>query len=320
MALNDERIVTLNCGLGRDSIAMICLCVEGALWSEDYGVIRPEDLDCVVFSNTGNEWPGTYKHILDVGRICRDHDIRFLVLEKGIAANDNDVETWEDVEWRAEYGAYHYRPALMDDFQSRATVASLGKGDCTDNHKIQPIRRMMNDISTVRWGLNNRQWSYRVKSGEREPHINIVGIAADETTRIPDEEMGPLYCTEAYPLAEMGLDKADETPILERWNLNSVRKSGCYMCPYQPAGWYWALRETHPGLYADAVEYERVALERNPRMAATGFKHKGEPMTIPEVVERWRSRNPDAGIDEVLDKSYSRCTKEVRKEQKKEFS
>lgn len=649
MPLNDDRIVTLNCGMGRDSIAMICLCCEGKLHANGW-YIQPEDLDVVVFSNTGNEWPGTYEHVVRIRKICADHDIRFMMLDKGDMDNSEEATSWAEIQKKARGGAYHYRPDIMDDFKSRDTVASLGKGDCTDNQKIQPIRRTMNDISLVRFGLNNRQWSYRVREKGFEPHLNLIGIAADETTRIPDKDIGPKYCTEAYPLAEMGLAKADETPILERWDLNHVRKSGCFMCcrydtpvvtkkgvrpigdlsggnhelliptvgskgglsyrgtfksvpvkhfgeqkiwevhlkrqqvnrvihttaehrwflegesqwrpmsdyertteslqkgdrlrilraqkpnkeklmpsaaaqgfvfgdgtrgqgdrpasviffdhkqemlkyfvsdgcevemydrthrriygvprfwknlpdidssrsfllswlagyfaadgcvskrghssisssdidnisfvrdaaslcgvpygsicennnrsenyindgtgslysiglrapwlpdwffllskhrerienhdfndydypwivekvvetdetddvycavvpkagafglvrglmtgncPYQPAGWYWALSVKHPHIYKKVVDYEANALARNPRMAATGFKKGGEPMRIPEVVEKWRRKNPDAEVDEVLDKSYSRCTKEVRTAQKKEFA
>lgn len=296
---------------------MLLLCIEGKLRCDELGTVTPEDLDLVVFSDTGCEWPHTYQVLGRVEALCRKHDINFLVLAKGSAENDDQAGDWLDIERKAANGAYHYRPAILDDFQSRATVASLGRGDCTDNHKIQPIRRMINDLSLVRFGLTNRQYSNRVRKGHAEPHVNLIGIAADETSRIPDENLGPYYVTEAYPLADMGISKADEAPILARWGFDDVRKSGCWMCPYQPASWWWALREAEPETYERAVEYERIALERNPRMAATGFRVKGDPITIPEVVARWREKNPEATVDAVLDKQYSRCTKQVKSEQRR---
>lgn len=314
--LNAERIITLNCGLGRDSICMLMLCFEGKLWAEGLGNIRPRDLDVVVFSDTGNEWPFTEALIPKIKRLCDEHGVRFLVLNKGDGERNDEPGSWADIEAQAETGGYHYRPALMDDFQSRATVASLGKGDCTDNHKIQPIRRLINDISVVRFGLNNRQWAHPSRAGENDPHVTLIGIAADETSRLHNGAGGPAYVTEAYPLVDMGIAKPDEVSHLKRWQLNHVRKSGCFMCPYQPADWWWALSVREPELYERAVEYERVALERNPRMAATGFRVKGDPITIPEVVERWRAANPDATVTAVLDKTYSRCTKQVKKQQR----
>ena len=43
------RIVTLNMGLGRDSLAMLALLIEGQLVVEDRA-LRPNDIDAVVFS------------------------------------------------------------------------------------------------------------------------------------------------------------------------------------------------------------------------------------------------------------------------------
>jgi hypothetical protein len=93
------------------------------------------------------------------------------------------------------------------------------------------------------------------------------------------------------------------------------------MCPYQPAGWYWALSVSDPDRWAEVVEYERVALVRNPKMAATGHKGPGgKPMTLPEVVSTWRAANPDATVAAVLNKEYGRCTKEAKAALKAEMA
>ena len=106
--------------------------------------------------------------------------------------------------------------------------------------------------------------------------------------------------TEAYPLHEMGIILADEREILWEWGLEDVRKSGCFMCPYQPPSWFWALSVLDPDLFAEVVEYERVSLERNAKIFITGR------MPIEEVVRRWRDKNPQASVSEVLDKTYER--------------
>jgi 3'-phosphoadenosine 5'-phosphosulfate sulfotransferase (PAPS reductase)/FAD synthetase len=301
MGKNANRIITLNCGLGRDSLTMLCLAFEGRLEADGLGTVSASDLDAVIFSDTGCEWEHTYSLIPRVRELCEAHGVEFVVLAKGD-------------------GRYHYRPAIMADFESRATVASLGKGDCTDNHKIQPIRRWINERSLARFGVNNRSYSAAVRKGARRPHVTLIGIAADETSRLANGGHGPAYVEERYPLVTMGIAKPDETPILERWGFNHVRKSGCFMCPYQPASWYWALSVAHPGTWERAVEYERIALERNSRMAATGYKRRdGSPMPLPEVVSSWRAANPDATVAAVLDKQYSRCTKQARAAQRSEL-
>ena len=52
---SEERIITLNMGLGRDSLAMLALLIEGQLVAEGRP-LRPADVDAVVFSDPGFEW------------------------------------------------------------------------------------------------------------------------------------------------------------------------------------------------------------------------------------------------------------------------
>jgi len=292
--LNAHRIVTLNCGMGRDSIAMLCLLKEGALMHNGRA-IRPEEIDAVVHSHTGNEWDHTYHLFRRVRRLCQDIGVLFVQLHKG---DDR----------------YHKRPELMADFQSRETVASLAKGDCTENHKILPIRRWICEQARIRFGIRDgRTWTRE----KRPSHLTLIGFAADEMARLGEgkSSRSPRYMSEAYPLVEMGITKAGEAEVLARHDFDDVRKSGCYCCPYQPPGWYWALRETQPRTFTEVVEYERVAMARNPRMNVTGRKvggRGGQLLTIPEVVDRWRADNPGATVPDVLAKKYSRCLSEAR--------
>lgn len=261
--LNAARIVTLNCGLGRDSIAMLCLLEEGKLLVEGRE-IGPQDIDYVVFSDVGHEWKHTYDLIPVIAAKCAKMGVSFLVLRKG------ETE--------------HTIPASVE------------------------------DAARLRFGVeSNRSWGALVRNGKRQPHLALVGIAADEKQRIDKAEgvKGVGYMTEAYPLFDMGLSKGDEAAILERHGLNHVRKSGCYLCPFQPPGWYWALSVTDPTAYQMVVEYEATALANNPKMHATGAK-----TTIPEMVRQWRENNPDATVDEVLDKTYKMCAQAARAAQR----
>jgi len=329
--LNSDRIITLNCGLGRDSMTLVCLLAEGRLVATIDGqrqTVRAADVDAVVFSDTGAEWDHTYSLIPTLQAMCDQMGVPFVILRKGDddVATMNPATSWTEITERAAAGAYHYRPAIMDDFASRSTVASLGKGDCTSNNKIGPIRRFVADLSAVRFGLNNREWSHRVVKGLRPAHVTLIGIAADETSRLIHNGKAPKYITEAYPLVDMGIAKADETPILERHGLGHVRKSGCYMCPYQPLSWYWALSETDPATFAAVVAYETKSLANNPNMSingtrakgtkVNGVKVKGRVLTISEQVTRWRAINPSATVDAVLAKEYAHCPKAARLQRK----
>jgi len=322
-----ERIVTLNMGLGRDSLTLLCLLVEGRLVAEGRPV-APREVDAVVFSDPGAEWSHTYKMIPRVRAFCDAHGLPFAVLAKPPDGESADYlanlppvgdadrrralseRPWRDSDRapadRASTGYYHLRPGIIDDYVSRATIASRDKKDCTMNHKVEPIRKFIEDLSLARFGVDNAGWGGDVRHGRRRPHLTLIGIAADETDRIfhshPSEGgEGPWYVTEAYPLVELGIKKSDEEPILARHGFDDARKSGCFMCPYQPIGWYWALRETEPALWQRVVAYEATALKKNPRMFLVG------DTPVATAVERWRARNPAATISEVIAKSYDRC-------------
>lgn len=174
---------------------------------------------------------------------------------------------------------------------------------------MEPIRKVVGDLSVERFGLDNVAWGAAVRAGERRPHLALIGIAADEAERALVTHplrggSGPWYVTEAYPLLEAGLAKDDEADILADCGFDDAHKSGCVMCPFQPASWYWALRESDPVRWRRVVAYEAKALAANPRM----FLLKTAP--IAEVVEAWRLRHPEATVAAVLAKQYA-CARQA---------
>lgn len=271
-----DRLTILSCGMGRDSIAMICLLIERKLTAGGFTLL-PANIAAVVFSDTGAEWPHTYAAVPRVKKLCDDTGIQFIILEKG--------------------GSYHKRPAIIDDYMNHKTICTTVSAACTANHKILPIRRYINQISKDYFNLDNRAWSYAVRKGTKKPHRILIGITADEKSRAA-VHAGPHYQTPVFPLIEMGITKEAEAAILARHDLNDIRKSGCMHCPYQPVGWFWVVRERHPSLWAKMLEYERLALSRNQKMYVTGNR------PLDECVSLWRSRNPAATVDDILNKTY----------------
>lgn len=319
--LNAERIITLNCGVGRDSVAMICLLVEGLLQTVIDGVLETltvDDIDAVIFSDTGAEWSHTYSAVPEVRDLCEKNGLRFIVLEKPtdsqtagwIAAKVSDSKAKQDwvediscdgysgncIERKANEGGYHLRPKMMDDYMRVGTIATRS-GACTCNHKINAVRRFLDDLSRQRFGIGNAAYGNQVRKGLRRPHISLVGFAADEKNRLEGHN-DPAYHGSAFPLIDMGIRKEDETPILERHGLNHVRKSGCVCCPRQPSSWFWALSILFPETWETVRKYEAVALEKNPKMFIKSTR------TIDVEMERWRANNPDAETSAVLEKSY----------------
>ncbi|MCK6518642.1 hypothetical protein L6R46_26745 [Myxococcota bacterium] len=76
-----ERVVTLNMGLGRDSLAMLALLIEGTLVAEGRP-LRPADVDTVDFSDPGFEWAYTYALLPRGRQMCALHGLRLIMLQK----------------------------------------------------------------------------------------------------------------------------------------------------------------------------------------------------------------------------------------------
>lgn len=339
-ALNADRIIALNCGLGRDSLTMLALAAEGRLYVQGLGNLSLADLDYVCFSDTGAEWKHSYDLIPRVREMLEGSGCPLIVLRKPTELEPighhssgrakGRLDTWrvgsfDEIGEKALAGGYHYRLSIMDDYGSRTTVVGFG-GDCTGHHKIGPMRRLMNDWSLLRFGKNNTQWGKLCKKGDAEKHVCLIGFAADEPKRIARayqeraKESAPNFVTEEFPLVDMGIGKPQEQEHLARHGLGHVRKSGCDMCKFQPPSWWWALSVQNPDRYADIIAYEARAMARNPNMAVTGAKSNGHPLTLSEVVAKWRALNPGATVAGVLDKEYSHDIKEAKAAQGAELA
>ncbi len=77
----DVRIITLNMGLGYDSLAMLALLIKGELVAEGRA-LRPAGLDAVVIRTLalgGRPPTRSYPGVL---RMCELHGLRLIVLQK----------------------------------------------------------------------------------------------------------------------------------------------------------------------------------------------------------------------------------------------
>ena len=195
------------------------------------------------------------------------------------AAQGRDV--WEV---KAERGGYHRRPPILEERDTMRWGTSFMGHACTIGHKIDPIDAFLNDwtLATHGVGLKGQRdsWQALVKQGLAEKHRIIIGMAADEQTRIERgrksmEAAG--YKRALYPLSEMGISKDDEGKVLrdvrlngERYNLDDIKKSGCMMCHYADLGFYWVLRQTEPKTFAQIAQYQRRANEKAPKWSIKG--------------------------------------------------
>ena len=217
-SIHRDRLIVLNMGLGRDSMAMLALLAEGELQAEGHKV-RPQDIDAIVFSDPGMEWDHTYAAVADVERVLEKIRrstgvfVPFFILAKpppdawksyleslhearGARGAEGDRSHEEHRVWRhalegrsieekAAGGYYHLAPPIDIHYsQGRPTPYAIQFGDtaCTDNHKVQAILRFMSDLGKRKFGpsYSHASWSSMVRAGKKAPHLNLLGIAEGE--------------------------------------------------------------------------------------------------------------------------------------------
>lgn len=250
--MNSDRLVILRLGLGRDSMTMLTLLGEGQLVVE--GRPRgPDEVDAVVFTDPGGEWPFTYELIPRVQKFCDARGIRFIVQNKPPAEGPGGWIFWKKhqktiadrlaaqgkrphgssygkppwrqhrpatIEERARSGYYHARIPLFEDYDRKDAWIILKNPSCTILHKVEPNQELVRDLVEERGLVGGR------------PHLMLLGLAADEADRLKNAKeasrkrfaVGDSFEAEAYPLEEMGIRKEDEQSTLN--SLPGVDPSG----------------------------------------------------------------------------------------------
>lgn len=139
---------------------------------------------------------------------------------------------------------------LHERYLERGTLPVIGVRSCTSQWKIEPIKRFMRSI---------------VGMGRRKVlATSWIGITTDERRRAtPSSDQ---WTDRRYPLLEKHMSREDCIYYCEQKLGITVRKSGCFLCPYQSPHQWNKLKLEHPDLFEKSLELERKA------KAKSGFK------------------------------------------------
>jgi len=111
---------------------------------------------------------------------------------------------------------------------------------CTSRFKIRPIYKYV-----------------------KIPCFMMIGFAKEEERRVSiNHERG---VENRYPLIENEIDRHGCKEIIKKNQLPIPMKSGCYICPFQPAYGFKQLRHKHPDLFCKATQLENNYIERRRR-------------------------------------------------------
>lgn len=149
------------------------------------------------------------------------------------------------IEGSLPFETVRYETPLHEKYLKDNSVPLVGIRSCTSRWKIDPIKRFMRSI---------------VGNGRGKVIANVwLGISTDERRRAtPSKNKWTARC---YPLLELNMSRNDCNHYLGKNGFGEVKKSGCFMCPYQSAKQWAKLKKNHPELFDVSLEMEKRAIE-----------------------------------------------------------
>ncbi len=214
--MNDYDLVKplrriLSYGGGVQTFALLLLIQKGS-------IPKPS---CLIFSDTGCEWPHTYKHIEEVAKpICLQLGIPFITVM--------------------------HKEGLIPGYSATNSIPMAGFRSCTYHYKVRPIHKYIKET----WPLE--------KVDGKPSFISLIGISTDESKRaVSREDQLPLWMVLEYPLLELNLSRQDCLDLIEESIYPLAQKSGCFLCPYSSTSEWAKLKREQPKLMQIAIDLEQ---------------------------------------------------------------
>ncbi len=179
-----------------------------------------ENVDLVVFADTGAEKPETYAYIEKyVKPYIKDIGKEFIVVKGSERINGRDITNLYEA-------CYLWR-----------MIPTRKLRFCTDKFKIKPIQKYFEDNYTG------------------EQIRAVIGIAYDESYRINNQKWKSHETL--YPLVERKITRNGCINIIKEVGWGIPPRSSCFFCPFQSSKeWLW-LKNTHPELWQKAIALEK---------------------------------------------------------------
>ena len=194
------------------------------------GVINKPDV--AIFADTGNEPREVYKY-LNYLKQYLDNEIPLHIVSKSNIVDDALAES--------EKGTNKGFITMPVYGLDKAGKKSLGRRQCTNDYKIQPIHKEIRKILGVK--------SLRGKSVEM-----IMGISTDEIQRAkkPQQQWQINY----YPLLELDMSRHDCKHYIKEKQVKQPPRSACIVCPYHSNEEWQHLKDNYPTEFQEAVAFD----------------------------------------------------------------
>ena len=203
--------------------------------------------DVAIFADTGNEPKEVYKY-LDYLKTFMQGVLPLHIVSKSNIVNDALAES----EKGTNKGFITMPVYGIDD----AGKKSLGRRQCTNDYKIQPIHKEIRKILGVK--------SLRGKSVEM-----IMGISTDEIQRAkkPQQQWQINY----YPLLQLDMSRHDCKHYIQEKQVKQPPRSACIVCPYHSNEEWQHLKDNYPTEFKEAVAFDYAI--RNKKEGIKNYLH-----------------------------------------------
>lgn len=216
--------------------------------------------DLAIFADTGWEPAAVYAHLRRLERIAADAGITLVRVAKGHIRHD------------ALDPAHRF--ASMPLFTlSPDGKRGMARRQCTSEYKIKNLKREVRD----RLGYPHPN---RVPDGVYAQMA--IGISVDEIGRVRDPDVR--YMRHDYPLLDLGWSRADCVSFLEINGLGGTPRSACLGCPFHDDNFWFQLKTTSPGEWADVVAFDKAIRHGSARANADGHPLRGQFFLHPQRV------------------------------------
>lgn len=117
---------------------------------------------------------------------------------------------------------------------------------CTNTYKIQPCRRKMRELCSMRKDGKGRSKKGAIKL--------LLGISYDEAERMKDSTAN--YIINEFPLVDMKFTRKSCSDYISNLGLPVPKKSSCICCPYQGAERWKEVKDNYPEDWKDLVAFD----------------------------------------------------------------
>ena len=226
----------LSLGAGVQSTVMALMTMTGEIKDKP---------DCAIFSDTGAEPKNVYEHL---EWLTQQLDYPVYIVSKGNLRDD----TLHGQITSKGNKRFSTIPFFLKD-------SGMGMRQCTNDYKIQPIRKKIRDLLGV-------------KKGKRVPKDIFVetwiGISLDEMVRAKINR--DKWQVNRFPLLELELKRHELINWFdERYPERTLTKSSCTFCPYHNDGAWRDMKYNDKVSWNDAVDFDKKLRDRD-----TKFKHE----------------------------------------------